>query len=135
MENVGVLLVSYGSRAASIADALTRSENYKVTIFDADKQKNPFIYKRSKDVMLGLDVKRIGEFAKKHKDEIDFGIVGPEGPIIEGVRDVVEKEAGVPMICPTKEFAIEGSKLRQRILMEKCCPKANPKFKVFDKNL
>ena len=83
--------------------------------------------------MLGLDVNKIGEFAKKHKDEIDFGIVGPEGPIIEGVRDIVEKEAGIPMICPTREFAIEGSKLSQRILLEKCCPRANPRFKVFDR--
>ncbi len=42
MEKIGVLLVSYGSRAASIADALCRSEKYSVEIFDADKQKNPF---------------------------------------------------------------------------------------------
>jgi phosphoribosylamine--glycine ligase len=132
MEKVGVLLVSYGSRAASIADALCRSKKYKVEIFDADKQKNPFIIERSKDYMIGLDVKKIGKFAKKHKNRIDFGIAGPEGPIIDGVRDVVEKEAGIPMICPTKEYAIEGSKVAQRQLMEKCCPEANPRFKVFD---
>ena len=132
MEKIGVLLVSYGSRAASIADALCRSKNYRVKIFDADKQKNPFILERSKDYILSLDVKKIGQFAKKHKDEIDFGIVGPEGPIIEGVRDVVEKEAGIPVICPAKEYAIEGSKVAQRRLMEKCCPEANPRFRVFD---
>lgn len=131
MEKVGVLLVSYGSRAASIADALCRS-NYRVKIFDADKQKNPFILERSKEYILSLDVDEIGKFAKKHRSEIDFGIVGPEGPIIEGVRDVVEKEAGIPVICPTKEYAIEGSKVAQRLLMEKCCPEANPRFKVFD---
>ena len=132
MEKIGVLLVSYGSRAASIADALCRSEDYKVEIFDADKQKNPFILERSKEYMLGLDVEKIAQFAKKHSSEIDFGIVGPEGPIVEGVRDVVEKEAGFPVICPTKEYAIEGSKVKQRLLMEKCCPEANPRFKVFD---
>jgi phosphoribosylamine--glycine ligase len=132
MEKIGVLLVSYGSRAASIADALCRSENYAVEIFDADKQKNPFILERSKEYMLGLDIEKIAEFAKKHKDEIDFGIVGPEGPIVDGVRDVVEREAGIPVICPTKEYAIEGSKVKQRELMDKCCPEANPRFKVFD---
>ncbi|MEE8403704.1 MAG: hypothetical protein V3R93_08125 [Candidatus Hydrothermarchaeaceae archaeon] len=132
MEKVGVLLVSYGSRAASIADALCRSENYNVEIFDADKQRNPFIIERSKEHMLDLDVEKIGQFAKRHKDEIDFGIVGPEGPIVAGVRDVVEKEAGIPVICPTKEYAIEGSKVAQRLLIEKCCPEANPRFKVFD---
>ncbi|MFQ5975254.1 MAG: hypothetical protein ACE5J5_02930 [Candidatus Hydrothermarchaeales archaeon] len=132
MEKVGVLLVSYGSRASSIADALTRSRDYDVKIFDADKQRNPFILERSKDFIIDLNMEKIGEFAKKHQNKIDFGIVGPEGPIIEGVRDVVEREAEIPMICPSKEYAIEGSKIAQRELLEKCCPEANPRFKVFD---
>ncbi len=132
MEKVGVLLISYGSRASSIADALTRSNNYDVKIFDADKQKNPFILERSVDYIIDLNIEKIVEFAKKHRNEIDFGIVGPEGPIIDGVRDAVEKETKIPMICPSKEFAIEGSKIAQRILLEKCCPDANPRFKVFD---
>ncbi len=132
MEKVGVLLISYGSRASSIADALTRSNNYDVKIFDADKQKNPFILERSADFIIDLNIEKIVEFAKKHQNEIDFGIVGPEGPIINGVRDAVEKETEIPMICPSKEFAIERSKIAQRILLEKCCPDANPRFKVFD---
>ncbi|MDI6903010.1 MAG: hypothetical protein QMC77_04670 [Methanocellales archaeon] len=132
MEKVGILLVSYGSRAAAIADSLWRSENYEVDIFDADKQKNPFILERATKYEIGLDVGKICKFAKRHKDEIDFGIVGPEGPIIEGVRDVIEKETRIPMICPTKEYAIEGSKVSQRYLLEKCFPDANPRFKVFN---
>ncbi len=132
MEKVGVLLVSYGSRASSIADALTRSRNYDVKIFDADKQKNPFILERSKEHMIGLEIEMIAKFAKKHQDEIDFGFVGPEGPIIDGVRDAVEKEADIPVICPSKEFAIEGSKIDQRLLLEKRCPDANPRFNVYD---
>ncbi len=132
MERAGVLLVSYGSRAASIADALTRSGGYDVSIFDADKQRNPFILERSKDQSIGLDIDNIVKFARKHMDEIDFGIVGPEGPIIAGVRDRVEKETEIPMICPTKEYAIEGSKVAQRLLLERCCPEANPRFMVFD---
>lgn len=131
MERVGVLLVSYGSRAASIADALMRSENYKVELYDADKQRNPFILKLSKEQSVGIDVESILRFARKHKDKLDFGIVGPEGPIIAGVRDRVEEELGVPMICPTREYAIEGSKVEQRRLIEKCVPEANPRFKVF----
>lgn len=131
MEKVGVLLVSYGSRAASIADALTRSD-HEVAIFDADKQRNPFILERAKEQAIGIDVESIVKFAKRHKDEIDFGIVGPEGPIIAGVRNMVEKETGIPMICPTKEYAIEGSKVAQRLILDECCPEANPRFKVFD---
>ncbi len=132
MEKVGVLLVSYGSRAAAIADALCRSGNYDVRIFDADKQKNPFILERAAAQEIGLDMGKICNFAKKHQDEIDFGIVGPEGPIIDGIRDVVEKETKIPMICPAKEYAIEKSKVLQRHLLTKCCPDANPRFKVFD---
>jgi len=132
MEKVGVLLISYGSRAAAIADALCRSENYDVRIFDADKQKNPFILERAAAQEIGLDTEKILNFARKHRDEIDFGIVGPEGPIIGGVRDVIEKETKIPVICPAKEYAIERSKVLQRHLLEKCCPGANPGFKVFD---
>ncbi len=134
MEKVGVLLVSYGSRAASLADALTRSENYRVEIYDADKQKNPFILARSRDYSIGLELDNICRLAEKHKDDIDFGIVGPEGPIISGVRDMIEETLGIPMICPTKEYAIEGSKVLQRRLLERCAPEANPRFRVFDPN-
>ncbi len=132
MEKVGILLVSYGSREAAIADSLWRSEKYEVNIFDADKQKNPFIVERAADYEIGQDLQKICEFAKRHKDEIDFGIVGPEGQIIGGIRDLIEKETKIPMICPTKEYAIEGSKVYQRHLLEKCCPDANPRFRVFD---
>jgi phosphoribosylamine--glycine ligase len=132
VEKVGVLIVSYGSRAASIADALCRSESYEVKLYDADKQRNPFILERAADYIISLDVNEIAKFARKHKDDIDFGIVGPEGPIIDGVRDVVEKEAGIPMICPTREYALEGSKVAQRLLLERCYPEANPRFRVFD---
>jgi len=69
------------------------------------------------------------EWARK---AIDFGIVGPEGPILGGVRDLVEKETGIPIICPTKEFAIEGSKVAQRRLFQEIIPEANPRFKVFN---
>ncbi|MFQ5886129.1 MAG: hypothetical protein ACE5II_02720 [Anaerolineae bacterium] len=132
MEKVGVLLISYGSRASAIADALTRSNNYEVEIYDADKQRNPFILERSRDYTLGIDGDGIVEFAKKHQGDIDFGIVGPEGPIIGGIRDRVEDETGIPVICPLKRYAIEGSKVEQRLLMQKCCPEANPRFEVFD---
>jgi len=132
MEKVGVLLVSYGSRAAAIADALCRSENYDVRIFDADKQKNPFILERAAAQEVGLATRKILNFTRKHQDEIDFGIVGPEGPIIDGIRDVIERETKIPMICPAKEYAIEKSKVLQRHLLAKCCPDVNPRFKVFD---
>ena len=132
-EKVGVLVISYSSRAAALIDALSRSASYEARLFVADKQRNPFnVTHAEKHVVIpDLDVEKICDFVEANKSSIDFGICGPEKPIIAGVRDVVERKTGVPMICPTKRYAIEGSKASQRYLIEDCCADANPKFKVF----
>lgn len=134
MERVGVLVVSYGSREAAMVDAFTRSQEYLVDLYIADRQRNPFNVKRAREhvVIPMLDVEAIFKFTEKHKDKIDFGIVGPEKPIIEGVRDVVEGNLGIPMICPTKKYAIEGSKVAQRSLFQEVASEVNPRFKIFD---
>ena len=134
MEKVGVLVVSYGAREAAMIDAFTRSQNYLVEIYVADKQRNPFNVKKAvKHVVISdLNVGEICRFAEANKDKIDFGIVGPEKPIIEGVRDIVEERTGIPMICPTKEYAIEASKVQQRLLFQEIVPEVNPRFKIFN---
>jgi phosphoribosylamine--glycine ligase len=134
MEHVGVLVVSYGARESAMVDAFTRSTNYKVEIYVADKQRNPFNVERAVEhvVIPDLNVEEICKFAESRKDKIDFGIVGPEKPIIEGVRDIVEKQTGIPLICPTKECAIEASKVQQRLLFQQIVPEVNPKFKIFN---
>lgn len=134
MEKVGILVVSYGSREAAMVDVFSRSRKYETEIYVVDKQLNPFNLKRAvKHVVIpDLNVDGICKFAEANKDRIRFGIVGPERPIIEGVRDVVEKRTGIPMICPTKEYAIEESKVQQRLLFEEIVPEANPRFKIFD---
>jgi phosphoribosylamine--glycine ligase len=134
MDKVGVLTVCYGSRGTAIVDALLRSNNYSVELYIVDKNRNPFNLERAyKHVFIpDLDVNRIAKFAKKHRDRIAFGIVGPEKPIISGVRDLVEGEASIPMICPTGQYALEGSKVLQRRLIEEVRPELNPDFKVFD---
>jgi phosphoribosylamine--glycine ligase len=134
MERIGVLVVSYGSREAAIIDALKRSQEYDVEIFVADKQRNPFNVKRAAEhiVIPDLNIKQINQFADANKERIDFAIVGPEKPIIEGVRDLVEKETGIPFICPTREYALEGSKIKQRLLFDEIAPEINPRFRVFD---
>jgi phosphoribosylamine--glycine ligase len=134
MEHIGILVVSYGSRAASMVDAFCHSQEYITELYIVDKQKNPFNLKRAKEhvVIPSLSPKEISKFAKKFREKIDFGIVGPEKPIIAGVRDIVEEEAGVPLICPTQKYAIEGSKVVQRRLFQDIMPEVNPKFKVFD---
>jgi phosphoribosylamine--glycine ligase len=134
MEKVGILVISYGSRAAAMIDAFVRSEDYAPRLYVVDKQKNPFNVKRAEKhtVISDFNLKAITRFAKKHKDNIDFGIVGPEKPIIAGIRDVIEKETKIPMICPTRRYAIEASKIAQRQLFQKVAPEVNPQFKVFD---
>ncbi len=134
MEKVGVLVVVYGAREAAIIDAFTRSDNYKVNVYVADKQQNPFNARIAfKHVVIpDLNVEGICRFAEANKDKIDFGIVGPEKPIIEGVRDLVEERTGIPMICPMKQYAIEESKVQQRLLFQQIVPEANPRFKIFN---
>ena len=134
VEKVGVLVVSYGARGAAMVDALTRSTNYNVEVYVVDKQRNPFnLEKAVKHVVVpDLNVEAICKFAEANKDRIDFGIVGPEKPIIEGVRNLVEERAGIPMICPTKEYAIEASKVQQRLLFQETVPEVNPRFKIFN---
>lgn len=134
MEKIGILIACYGSRAASMVDAFTRSE-YDVELYIADKLANPYNIERAKEhvVISDLSVQKICEFAKKHAEKINFAIADSEAPIIAGFRDVIEKETGIPVVCPTKEMALEESKVNQRRILEKCCPTANPRYKVYNK--
>lgn len=134
MEKIGILVVSYGAREAAMVDVLSRSQNYDVKLFIADKQRNPFnVKKADKHVVISdLNVEAICRFSEENKTDIDFAIVGPEKPIIEGARDQIEKRTGIPVICPKKEYALEASKVEQRLLFEEIVPEANPRFKVFD---
>lgn len=117
-----------------MADALLRSRRYEVELYIADRLRNVYNAKHAKEhaVIPSLDPKEITAFFGKHKGSIDFGIVGPEDPIIRGVRDEVERETGIPLICPTKEYALERSKVAQRRLLNNVLPEVNPRFKVFD---
>ncbi|MGB9135585.1 MAG: hypothetical protein WCC63_08430 [Candidatus Bathyarchaeia archaeon] len=134
MEKVGILVVSYGARETAMIDAFTRSPNYDTDIYVVDRQKNPFNLKKAAEhtVIPDLGVNDICRFGAKRKDKIDFCIVGPEKPIINGIRDAFEKETGIPVICPTKRFAIEASKVAQRRLFEEAVPSVNPRYKVFN---
>ncbi len=134
MEKIGILLVAYGARETAMVDVFHRSSNYKVELYVADKQRNPFNIERAKKhvVIPDLNIEAICRFAEANKQDIDFAVIGPEKPIIDGVRDVIEKETGIPVICPKQAYAIEASKVEQRVLFEEIVPEANPRFKVFE---
>ncbi|OKY77169.1 MAG: Phosphoribosylamine-glycine ligase PurD [Candidatus Methanohalarchaeum thermophilum] len=137
MEEIGILIVSYGARAAAMVKAFSDSTEYDVKLYIADKQKNPYNIKMAQETggkhrKTGLDVENIVKFAKKIKDELDFCIVGPEDPIINSVRERVEEETNTPVIAPTSEYALEASKVRQRKILSEVAPASNPEYKVFD---
>jgi phosphoribosylamine--glycine ligase len=131
---VGILVVTYGSRGAALIDAFRRSDAYEVELYVADRNRNPFnvAAATAHAVIPDLDVATISRFAEKHAAAIDFGIVGPEKPIINGVRDTIEQRSGIPMICPTQRYALEGSKAAQRRLFQDVAPDVNPRFRIFD---
>ena len=134
MQKVGVLVVSYGAREVAMVDALLQSTKYQVELYVADKQRNPYNAEvAAKHVVIpSLDVDEICKFAEAYKEKIDFALVGSEKPIIEGIRDQVEKRTGIPVICPKQKYAIEESKVEQRLLFADIAPEANPRFKVFN---
>jgi phosphoribosylamine--glycine ligase len=134
METIGVLVVSYGAREAAMVDALSRSQKYNVELYIADKQLNPFNAERAaKHVVIpNLNIQDICKFAQSNKDNINFVLVGSEKPIIDGVRDLIEEQTGIPVVCPKKEYAIEESKVKQRLLFQEIAPEANPRFKIFN---
>ncbi len=136
-ERLGILVVSYGSRAAAMMDALSRSDSYSPVFYVADKQANPYNVQKAEEsggehkVIKGLSVDGIVEFAKGHASKIGFSIVGPEGPIIDGVGNRLEDEVGISTLCPKREYAIEGRKVKQRVLISQSVPEANPAYRVF----
>jgi len=134
MDKVGILVICYGSRGTAIIDAFCRSEKYGIELYIVDVNRNPFNIEKAKRhiVIPDLDVKKITKFAEKYQNKIDLGIVGPEKPIIAGIRDILEKETSIPMICPTRKYAIESSKIAQRLLFQEIKADVNPRFKLFD---
>ncbi len=139
MKKLNVLVISYGSREAALADALYRS-NLGFSLYFADKQRNPFNVELSQltggshVVIPDLDIDKIYQCAESihsSKGGLRFVLVGPEAPIIKGIADRIEDGLKIPVIAPRKKYAIEGSKAEQRKLIEKVFPEANPAYAIF----
>lgn len=134
LQKISIGIVSYGAREAAMLDAFLGSEKYDVSFYIVDKQKNPFnIAYATRHVVIPdlTNVNAMVDFFGSCKDRPDFIIPGSETPIINGLRDVVEERLGIPVICPTKEYAIEASKVRQRLLTQEVAPEVNPRFNVW----
>lgn len=138
MERVKVLIVSYGAREAAILDTLCRSDKYHVVPIVIDKQANPLNLRWAKEregvhiVDPKLNTDTILEVLEKYQSEISYGLCPNEGPIVNSLRDEAEMSGiKVPLLFPTREYALEKSKVEQRKLLDHICPDANPEFKVF----
>jgi len=126
MEKVGILVVSYGSRAAAMVDAFSAAKITQQKSTLPTSKRIPSTWKKQKDTLLfpTSTSKKSVSSAKKYEDHIDFGMVGPEKPIIDGLRDVVEKETRIPMICPTKDTPLKEARLRNDICSKKLLQKS-----------
>jgi phosphoribosylamine-glycine ligase len=134
MDRVGVLVVSKCLSSAAIVDTFLRSEKYRPEFYIVEKQANPFNVERAKEhrVIPDLRIAEIVKFAKRFAKRVAFGLCDTEDFVVAGGRDQLEREAGVPMVCVTKKYALEGSKAAQRLLFDEICPAANPRFRIFD---
>jgi len=115
-------------------DTFRRSEKYSPEFYVVEKQANPLLSKGAKAHLIStdLDLNAIAKFARRHKGRISFGLTDTEDFVTAGGRDFLEREAGVQMVCVTKDYALEGSKADQRLLFDRIFPEANPSYAVFD---
>lgn len=69
---------------------------------------------------LNIKAEEIGELIRFAKNEnIDLTVVGPEGPLVNGISDSFKSE-GLAVFGPSKNAAmIEGSKIYSKMLMER----------------
>ena len=110
-----VLVVGNGGREHAIAWKLKHSPLVK-ELFVA--KGNAGIWEIAKKVDISpTDVKSLADFAQK--EGIDFTVVGPEAPLVEGIVDEFEKR-GLKIFGPNKQAAqLEGSKAFAKKFMEK----------------
>lgn len=129
ISKMNILIIGSGGREHAICKALTNC-----TIYNYGSHVNPGIRDLigEDNMVIGLlnDVTNIITCAKQFS--INMAVVGPEGPLENGLADAFEDE-GIPCIGPKKTLArIETSKIFARELMiraglEIYCPK----FKYF----
>jgi len=122
---VKVLVVGNGCREHAIVWKISQSPLVK-EIFIA--KGNAGIEAKRVDIS-PVDIKALVEFAKR--EGIDFTIVGPEAPLVEGIVDEFEK-AGLRIFGPSKRASLlEGSKVfAKQFMLKHGIPTAN--FEVFD---
>lgn len=134
MDKVGVLVVSKCLSASAILDTFARSQKYQPEFYVVERKANPFNLGKATvhKIIPDLNIEDVTRFASRYRRRIAFGMTDTEDFVVGGGRDLVEKEARVPMVCVSGKYAVERSKAEQRALFEEICPGVNPQYKVFD---
>ena len=82
-----IAIIGNGGREHAIADQISKSLNSISCI----AYREMLVLNWSENVNLDIyDFNKLGKFVEKNK--IDFVIVGPEKPLVEGVVDFLEKK-------------------------------------------
>lgn len=124
-----VLSVGGGAREHSVVEALKRSN---AEIYSVMKNKNPGIAGESVEFVL-MDESQVEQVADWAVSKgVDIAVIGPEGPLGEGIVDVLESK-GIPCVGPSQAAAqIEISKEYARDLMKRNNIPGNVEYRVFD---
>ncbi len=108
-----ILILGSGGREYSIALAILNEENGSELFFMPGNG-------ATSSLGTNLDIKnydKLAEFAKENN--IELTIVGPEGPLVDGVVDIF-KSHGLTIFGPSKEAAqLEGSKVYMKNFLAK----------------
>jgi phosphoribosylamine---glycine ligase len=126
-----ILLIGSGGREHAIGEAIKRSHQENNLIVYGNLV-NIGLSKLSSRYEVGdlSDVKRIVEIA--YEENIDFAIIGPEGPINAGVSDALI-HARIPCVSPSSNTGrLETSKSFARRLLNQYSIPGNPVFKSFN---
>jgi len=124
-----VLIVGGGGREHALAWKFAQSERVN-KVFVAPGNGGTAIMRKGTNVDINVDdIDGLKAFAKK--ENIDITMIGPEGPLVEGIVDAF-REDGLKVFGPDAQAArLEGSKSFAKRFMEKYgIPTAN--FKVFE---
>jgi fusion protein PurCD len=126
-----VLLIGSGAREQAIARALKESREEVVLSVYASHH-NPGFVGLASDLIVGSlsDNQKIVEYACNRN--IDFAIVGPEGPLANGIVDDLQLK-GIPSVGPTKNLAqLETSKSFTRNLTKEFDISGSVLFQSFE---
>ncbi|MCS6936421.1 MAG: phosphoribosylamine--glycine ligase [Candidatus Bipolaricaulota bacterium] len=110
-----VLLIGSGGREHALAWGLVQSPKLS-NLYIAPG--NAGTAQLGENVSIGAeDLSALVEFARKER--IDLTVVGPEAPIVAGVRDLFEREH-LKIVAPTQKASfLEGSKVAAKAFMHK----------------